>query len=150
MRISFTFAAALLLIPIACAAAADDPKAADAKEGIVLPKDPKAVVLSPIRHRRYSAKGASRGLFAIAADGRSLRPTLPTTDQEGRQAHRRQVEDLMRFVVVDNDLFHVTEKAIPDEGIKAAAAKSGENIVITGAGTSVITVQTADKKHEVG
>lgn len=143
------FAFAALMLSLAVPSFADDPKGGvDTKAGISLPKDPKAVVLSfDPGAGGFIRKGAAPYL-AITADGSVTVTDLHSGAKKEGKLAAKQVEDLMQFVVADNDLFNVTEAKIED-GIKAEQQRTGMFIAVGGAGTSVITVQTDAKKHQV-
>jgi hypothetical protein len=53
----------------------------------------------------------------------------------------KELDDLLAFVITENDLFNVTEAGM--------AVVNGQFIAIGGAGTSVITVEANEKKHSV-
>lgn len=131
----------------AAAPAKKGEKANDVKPAIILPKDPKAVVLSyDPGAGGFIRKGAAPYL-KIQADGQVTVTNVVDGTTASSKLTPKELEDLVRFVIEDKDFFNVTETKIAD-GIKAAAA-NGPFIAIGGAGTAVITVDADDKQHEV-
>ena len=105
MRASSTFAVvAAALLSASRAGLGEDPKAGvDTKAGIVLPKDPKAVVLSfDPGAGGFIRKGAAPYL-AIQADGTVTVVNLHTGDKKEGKLTAKQVEDLVRFAAADSD-----------------------------------------------
>jgi hypothetical protein len=126
---------------------AEDKKAGDAKPEIVLPKDGKAVVISYDPGNGGFVRKGPPPYLQIQADGQVTVVNLFDGSKKEAKLTAKELDELLRFVVHDEDLFNVTEKKI-DEGIKEASAK-GPFIAIGGAGTAVIGVQVNGKKHEV-
>lgn len=144
---------ALLAITVCCVVAigsisvGDEKKPADKKPAIPLPMDPKAVVLSfDPGQAGFIRKGEAPYLKIQRGGNVVVTSLLDGTMKEGKLTEK-ELDDLVRFVVEEQGFLKVTEKKIND-GIKEASAK-GPFIAVGGAGTSVISVQLAEKKHEV-
>jgi hypothetical protein len=140
-------AIALLTCAYAWTQVADEPKAGDARGAIVLPKDPKAVVVTfdpgPNGIRR---KGPAPYL-SIPADGQVYVTGWLDESKKETKPTPKQLEDLLRFIVQDNDFFNIRADKIT-AGIAAEQAK-GVAVALGGVGTPVISVQVNDKRHEV-
>jgi hypothetical protein len=122
--------------------------AADKKPAITLPKDPKAIVLSYDPGANGFVRKGAAPYLKIQADGQvTVINVFNGAKKEGKLT-AKELDDLLRFVIVENDVFNVTAAKI-EEGIKAEIAKGAGAIAVGGAGTGVINVQTNDKKHEV-
>jgi len=126
---------------------AGDKKPDDSKPAIVLPKDPKAVVLSYDPGAGGFIRKGPPPYLRIQADGQVTVTNLHDGAKKESKLTAKQLDELLRFVIQDKDFFKVTEAKIAD-AIKAAAA-NGPFIAVGGAGTSVIAVQANGKKHEV-
>ena len=127
--------------------AAGDPKAEVSKPGIVLPKDPKAVVLSyDPGAGGFIRKGPPPNL-QIQADGRVTVTNLFDGSKKESKLTPRQLEDLLRFAIRDNDFFNLSQTRIAD-AIKAEIG-NGPAFALGGVGTTVISVQANGKRHEV-
>jgi glucose/arabinose dehydrogenase len=111
------------------------------------PKDPKAVVLTYDPGAGGFIRKGQPPYLRIQADGQVTVTDLHDGSIKEGKLTAKELEDLLRFVVQDQDFFNVTAAKI-DDGIKEAMGK-GPGIAIGGAGTSVIMVQANDKKHEV-
>ena len=131
-----------LLALLGSAATADEKKPA-----IVLPKDPKAVVLSYDPGAGGFIRKGEAPYLKIQANGQITVTDLHTGAKTEGKLTAKELEDLLAFVVVENDLYNVTAAKMND-AIKTASA-NGPFIAIGGAGTSVITVEVNEKKHEV-
>jgi hypothetical protein len=59
----------------------------------------------------------------------------------------KQLQELLRFLIRDNDFFSLSEAKMAD-ALKTAMGK-GPAIAVGGAGTSVIGVEANGKRHEV-
>jgi hypothetical protein len=129
------------------AARADAPKADNAKPAITLPDDPKAVVLSYDPGAGGFVRKGPPPYLKIQADGQVVVTSLFDGSKKESKLTRKQVEDLLRFVIQQNDFFNLTQAKIA-EAVNKAAAK-GPFIAVGGAGTSVISVQVKGKRHEV-
>jgi hypothetical protein len=149
----FLRCAALFLLIAACLGVishADSPKdksgkAEDAK--IVVPKDPKAIVLTyDPGAGGFIRKGAAPYL-KVQANGDVVVVNPHDGVKKEAKLPAMKLEELLRFVIKENEFFNLTEAKIQD-AIKAAAGK-GPFIAIGGAGTSVISVQANGRKHEV-
>ena len=121
--------------------------ARDSKPGITLPDDPKAVVLSYDPGNGGFVRKGPPPYLAIRADGRVVVTSPFDGSRKESKLTRKQLEDLLRFVIRDNDFFNLTQAKIT-EAVNKAAAK-GPFIAVGGAGTSVIAVQANGKRHEV-
>jgi hypothetical protein len=117
------------------------------KAVIVLPKDPKAVVLSYDPGAGGFIRKGAPPYLKIQADGKVTVTNLVDGSEKESKLTAKKLEELLRYVIWEKDLLEVTAAGI-DAGIKKAA-KDGPFIAIGGAGTSVIAVQTDGKKHEV-
>lgn len=124
-----------------------DPNAGGAKPEIVLPKDPKAMVLSYDPGAGGFIRKGTAPYLKIQADGQVTVTSLIDGSKKESKLTAKQLEELLRFVIMDQDFVKVTEAKI-DAGIKAAAV-NGPFIAIGGAGTAVIGVQANGKQHEV-
>jgi hypothetical protein len=150
-----TFAGSIVLLAVlvgwACVPSlADDKKAKDAKTDeakIVLPKDPKAIVLSYDPGAGGFIRKGEAPHLKIQADGQVFVVNPHDGVKKEAKLPAMKLEELLRFVVKDNDFFNLTEAKIND-AIKAAAGK-GPFIAVGGAGTSVIAIHVNGKKHEV-
>jgi hypothetical protein len=136
----------VLLAGVAVCGAAEK-KADDPKAPIGLPKDPKAVVLSYDPGAGGFVRKGEPPYLKIQADGQVTVTNLHDGSKKEGKLTAKELDALLRFVVVDKDIFKVTEARI-NEGIKEAAGK-GPFIAVSGAGTSVIKVEANGKKHEV-
>jgi hypothetical protein len=145
LRIVLMIVLALLAGGIGWLAA--DPRADDARPEIVLPKDPKAVVLSYDPGAGGFVRKGAPPYLSIQADGQVTVVNLFDGSKKEAKLTAKELDDLVRFVVQNQDFFNVTEKKI-DDGIKEASAK-GPFIAIGGAGIAVIDLQANGKKHQV-
>lgn len=146
MRLSRLSAIVLVTILIALPnvrAADDDPKPA-----ITLPKDPKAVVLSFDPGAGGFVRKGPAPYLKVQADGQVTVTNLFDGSVKESKLTAKQLEELLRFLITDQDFFNVTTAKI-DDGIKAESTRTGMFIAVGGAGTSVIKVQANDKRHEV-
>jgi hypothetical protein len=152
MRISIPRRSAVaLLVALAGtfgpAVRAEDKKPDDKKPAIVLPRDPKAVVITYDPGAGGFVRKGEAPYLRIRADGQvTVTDLLDGTKKEGKLT-AKELDELLRFVIRDKDFATITAAKI-DDGIKDAAGK-GPFIAIGGAGTSVITVENDGKKHEV-
>jgi hypothetical protein len=121
--------------------------AGDPKPAITLPDDPKAVVLSYDPGNGGFVRKGPPPYLAIRADGRVLVTSPFDGSRKDSKLTRKQLEELLRFVIRDNDFFKLTQAKIT-EAVNKAAAK-GPFLAVGGAGTSVIGVQADGKRHEV-
>jgi hypothetical protein len=134
-------------LPLLAGPACGDSKPDETKQPVVLPKDPKAVVLSYDPGAGGFVRKGPPPYLQILADGQVTVTNLFDGSKKETKITAKELEDLLRFAIHDNDFFNVTEAKIAD-AIKAEMAK-GTAIAVGGAGTSVIKVQANDKKHEV-
>jgi len=126
---------------------ADDKKPDDKKPAIVLPRDPKAVVLTFDPGAGGFVRKGEAPQLKIQADGQvTVVSPHDGTKKEGKLT-AQELDELLRFVVQDKDFYSLTTAKI-DAGIQDAAGK-GPFIAVGGAGTSTITVENDGKKHEV-
>ena len=128
-------------------AVAGPPKGGDAKPPIVLPKDPKALVLTFDPGAGGFVRKGPAPYLKIQADGAMTVTSLFDGSKKESKLTAQQLQELLRFVIQENDFFNVTAAKM-DAAIKDAAGK-GPFIAVGGAGTSVIRVQANGKKHEV-
>jgi hypothetical protein len=126
---------------------AEDKKADDKKPEIVLPKDPKAVVLTFDPGAGGFVRKGEAPYLRIQADGQVTVVSLFDGSKKEGKLTAKELDELLRFVIQDQDFTSITAAKI-DAGIKDAAGK-GPFIAVGGAGTSVITVENDGKKHEV-
>jgi hypothetical protein len=131
-----------LLAPLACAAGAGDPKAE-----VVLPKDPAAVVLTYDPGAGGFVRKGPPPYLKIQADGAVTVTSLVDGSKKEAKLSPKELQELLRFVIRENDFFKVTAAKIA-AGIKDAAGK-GPFIAVGGAGTSVIRVEADGRRHQV-
>src|ERR1700722_18054886 len=149
---SISRSSTIALITLLTALGTTAPAKADTKDGdkkleIVLPKDPKGVVLTFDPGANGFVRKGEPPYIKIQADGQVfVTNVFNGTKTEGKLTPK-ELEDLLRFVVGEKDFFNVTAAKI-DEGIKEES-KSGKIIAVNGAGTSEINVQVNGKKHAV-
>jgi hypothetical protein len=137
--------AALTITSLGSAGRAEDKKPDDKKPAIVLPKDPKAVVLTYDPGAGGFVRKGEAPYLKIQADGQvTVVSVFDGSKKEGKLTEK-ELDEVLRFVIQDKDFLTVTEAKISD-GIKDAAGK-GPFVVVNGAGTSVITVENDGKKH---
>lgn len=127
--------------------AAKGAKDDESKLEIVLPKDPKTVVLSYDPGAGGFIRKGEAPYLKVTADGQVTVTNLVDGSKKESKLSGEELEDLVRFVIEENDFFSVTETKISDE-IKAAAG-NGPFIGIGGAGTAVISVEANEEEHEV-
>jgi hypothetical protein len=141
IRLGAALPALLALLAGASSGAAGDPK-----PGIVLPKDPTAVVVTFDPGAGGFVRKGPPPYLRIQADGR-VHVTSPFDgSKKESKLTPKQLQELLRFVLQDNDFFNVSAARIAD-AIKEAA--KGPAVAVGGAGTSVIVVQANGKRHEV-
>jgi hypothetical protein len=128
-------------------ARADAPKAGESKPAIRLPADPTAVVLSYDPGNGGFVRKGPPPYLAIRADARVVVTSPFDGSRKESKLTRRQLEDVLRFVIRDNEFFSLTQARIAEAVAKAAA--KGPFIAVGGAGTSVIRVRANGKRHEV-
>ena len=141
---------ALLVVGWRAASAVADnrPKADDTKKpAITLPKDAKAIVLSYDPGAGGFVRKGAPPYLKIQADGQVTVTNLFDGSKKESKLTAKELEELLRFVIHEQDFFNVTAAKI-DDAIKVEAAK-GPAIALGGVGTSVISVHANDKKHEV-
>lgn len=131
---------AVSMSPIAAQEKKDDAKP------IVLPKDPKAIVLTYDPGAGGFIRKGEAPYLRIQADGQVTVTNLHDGTKKESKLTAKELEDLLRFVVQEKDFFNVTEMKIGD-GIKKDYP-NGPFIAVGGAGTSVISVQLEGKKHQ--
>ena len=126
---------------------AGDKKPDDKKPAVVLPKDPKAVVLTYDPGAGGFIRKGEAPYLTVQADGQvTVVSVFDGSKTEGKLAPK-ELDELLRFVVQDKDFLAVTAAKIAD-GIRDAAGK-GPFLAVTGAGTSAIVVTNDGKTHEV-
>src|SRR5712691_4914013 len=114
----------------------------------VAPKeDPKAVVLSYDPGAGGFIRKGPPPYLRIQADGQVTVTNLLDGSKKESKLTAKQLDDLLRFVIHDNDFFKLSETKIAD-AIKAAAGK-GPFIALGGVGTTALNVQANGKRHEV-
>src|SRR5437660_760972 len=99
---------AILLFVAAVFGVCDVPagdKKADPKAAIVLPKDPKAVVLSYDPGAGGFIRKGEPPYLKIQADGQVTMTSLVDGSKKETKLRADQVQDLLRFVIKDNDFF---------------------------------------------
>ena len=122
--------------------------AGDKKLVIVLPKDPSAVVITFDPGAGGFKRKAPPPYLKIQADGQVTVVSPYDGSKKESKITTKELEDLVRFIIEEKDFFNVTAAKI-DEAIKKEQ-ENGKIVAIRGAGTTVISVQANDKKHEVG
>jgi RNA polymerase sigma factor (sigma-70 family) len=128
--------------------AADDKNSGDAKKEIVLPKDPKAVVLSMKMTGGMLRNVTDDPYLQIQADGRVVVTERTTGAKKESKLSAEQLQDLLRFVIQENDFLDITDKKMQDDLAKAQGnAKVG--IAVGDGCTALIRVQANDKDHKV-
>jgi hypothetical protein len=136
-------------IVIACASVmrgAPAPKE-EPKSDIVLPKDPKATVITYDPGAGGFIRKGEAPYLRVQADGTVTVTGLHDGSKKEAKLTAKELDDLLQFIVKEQDFLKVTKAAI-DAGIKEAS-KSGPFIAVGGAGTGVIGVQVNGEKHEV-
>jgi hypothetical protein len=126
---------------------ARDPKAGDGKAAITLPKDPKVVVLRYDPGAGGFIRKGPPPYLQIRADGQVTVTSLFDGSKKESKLPDKQLQELLRFVIQENDFFNLTQAKIA-KGVQEAMAK-GPAIAVGGAGTSVIGVEANGKRHEV-
>jgi hypothetical protein len=145
--VSVALLAALAFFGLPAASRSDDKKPDDKKPAIVLPKDPKAVVLTYDPGAGGFVRKGEAPYLKVQANGQVTVVNLfDGTKKEGTLT-AKELDELLRFVIQDKDFLNITEAKIAN-GIKTAAA-NGPFIAVGGAGTSVVSVENDGKKHEV-
>jgi hypothetical protein len=119
----------------------------DEAPAIALPKDPKAIVLSFDPGAGGFVRKGEAPYLKIQADGQVTVTSLFDGTKKETKLTAKELDDLLRFVIQEKDVFNLSEMKIAD-AIKVAAG-NGPFIAVGGAGTSVIGVQANGKKHEV-
>jgi hypothetical protein len=137
----------LSALAISLAASASDDTKTDEKSAIVLPKDPKAVVISYDPGAGGFVRKGPAPYLRIHADGAVVVTNLFNGAKKESNLTPMQLKELLRFIVKENDFFALSAPKIADD-IKTAAGK-GPFIAIGGAGTSVVNIRVNGKKHEV-
>jgi hypothetical protein len=122
-------------------------KASAAKAAIVLPKDPKAVVLSYDPGAGGFVRKGPPPYLRIQANGRVTVTNLLNGAKKESKLTATQVKDLLGFVIQKSDFFNLSDTKI-SKAIQKAAGK-GPFIAIGGAGTTVISVEANAKKYTV-
>src|SRR6185369_17183007 len=95
-------------------------KAEDAKPPIVLPKDPKAVVLSYDPGAGGFIRKGPPPHLKIQADGQVTVTNLVDGTKKESKLTPKQLDELLGFVIQEKDFFKVTAARI-NEGIKEAS-----------------------------
>jgi hypothetical protein len=145
MRIASVFATVLLTSFAIVATSAQDKKADEPK--IVLPKDPKAVVISYDPGAGGFVRKGEAPYLKIQADGSVTVTNLHTAAKKEAKLTAKELDDLVRFILVEQKFLDLSEKKMTDAITKAAG--KGPFIAVGGAGASKILVEANDKKHEV-
>src|SRR3954471_3557016 len=123
MRLSALLLAALLLPALVAPASRGD----DKKPAVVLPKDPKAVVLTYDPGAGGFVRKGEAPYLKVQADGSVTVVSLfDGTKKEGKLT-AKELDGLLKFVIQDKDFLSVTAAKI-DAGIKDAAANTGKFI----------------------
>ncbi len=119
----------------------------DKKLAIVLPKEGKTVVLSFDPGANGFIRKGEAPYLKIQADGQVTVTNVFDGTKKEAKLTAKELDELLSFVITENDLFNVTTAKI-DDAIKTASA-NGPFIALGGASTSVIKIEANDKKHEV-
>jgi hypothetical protein len=127
---------------------ASDSRADAPKPKIVLPKDPKAVVLSYDPGNGGFVRKGPPPYLQVRADGQVTVVSPFDGSRKERKLTAKELDDLLRFILHDKDFFNLTAAKITD-GINKEAAATGKFIAIGGAGIAVIEVHANGKDHEV-
>lgn len=122
---------------------AADPAAAANKE-IVLPKDPRAVVLSMGVGGGMIRNATNEPYLQIQADGKVTRTDRISGAKKESKLTAAELQDLLRFVILENDFFNVDRQKM------ATAPGKGPISVVTDGTTTTIRVHANDKEHEAG
>ena len=120
---------------------------ADAQDKQPPAKDPKAVVISYDPGAGGFIRKGEAPYLKIQADGQVTVTGLHDGAKAQAKLAPKELADLLKFIVVEQKFFDLTEKKMND-AIKVAAA-NGPFIAIGGAGTSKIVVEADGRKHEV-
>ena len=140
-----TVAFVLTLFIVSLETSAQDKKADEPK--VVLPKDAKAVVISYDPGAGGFIRKGEAPYLKIQADGSVTVTNLHNGAKKETNLTAKELDELVRFIILDKKFLDITEKKMND-AIKEAAGK-GPFIAIGGAGTSKIIVEANGKKHEV-
>jgi len=141
--------AVVALLPIAMCGTADRaPGQADPKKTeIVLPKDPQAVVVALHVTGGMIRNKTTDPYLQIQADGRVILTNRIDGTKKESKLTAGQLQDLLRFVIQENDIFNVDATKIQDE-IKAQQ-KNGPAIRVGDGITSRLVIKANNKEHEV-
>jgi RNA polymerase sigma factor (sigma-70 family) len=126
---------------------AADPATA-AKQEISLPKDPKTVVLSMTVGGGRLRNASPDPFLQIMADGKVIRTDRISGAKRESRLTPAELQELLRFVIQQNDFFNVTGNAI-EAGKQQAQAGKAVAIAVGDGRTSGIHVQANDKQHDV-
>jgi RNA polymerase sigma factor (sigma-70 family) len=126
---------------------AADPATATQKE-IVLPKDSKAVVLSMEVGGGMLKNASPEPFLLIQADGKVIRTDRVTGAKRESRLSPLELQELLRFVIQDNDFFNVDRKKI-DAGVAQAQAGKPFGIAVGDGRTTGIRVDANNKRHDV-
>jgi len=127
------------------AVSAQEKKAEEPK--VVLPKDATAIVISYDPGAGGFIRKGEAPYLKIQADGSVTVTNLHTAVKKETKLTAKALDDLLRFILVEQKFLDLTEKKMTD-AITAAAGK-GPFIAVGGAGTSKVAVEANGKKHEV-
>ncbi|OAI50285.1 hypothetical protein AYO44_05725 [Planctomycetaceae bacterium SCGC AG-212-F19] len=125
---------------------AADPATATKKE-IVLPKDPKAVVLSMNVGGGMIRNASPDPFLQIQADGKVIRTDRITGGKRESKLTPAELQDLLYFVIKENDFFTLTQKTMAD-AVQAAQAGQQFGIAVGDGCSTVISIDANDKRHE--
>jgi RNA polymerase sigma factor (sigma-70 family) len=121
----------------------------EAKKEIMLPKDPKAVVVSMTVTGGMIRNKTNDPYLQILADGQVIVIDRVTGAKKESKLTPEKLQELLRFIVQDQDFLALTEAKIKDEYAKETA-KSKVGIAVGDGCTSRISVKANDKESEVG
>jgi hypothetical protein len=114
---------------------------------IALPKDSTTVVLSYDPGAGGFVRKGEAPYLKIQADGKVTVTSLFDGTKKEAKLTAKELDELLRFVTVEKDIFKLTEAKLADD-VKTASA-NGPFIAVGGAGTSTLAVEIEGKKHSV-
>jgi RNA polymerase sigma factor (sigma-70 family) len=114
---------------------------AAANKEVVLPKDPKAVVLSMSVGGGMIRNASPDPFLQIQADGKVIQTDRVSGAKKESKLTPAELQDLLRFVVYENDFLNADPK-------KAQAAPGKVAAIVTDGTTTTIRIHANDKQHE--
>jgi hypothetical protein len=117
------------------------------KQEIVLPKDPKTVVLSMAIGGGRIRNASPDPFLQILADGKVIRTDRISGAKRESRLTPAELQEILRFVIQQNDFFNVTGQAI-EAGKQQAQAGKQFGIAVGDGRTSTIHVHANDKQHD--